>query len=530
MSPRAAARAAAASLVAAALAGCGPRPPAAPAGGATPSGGAPGAVAPVGAGSPAPGVAPAGGPIAAATAGPTAQAAMAQIRQLMQMNRPEEARTLAANAVAADPGVMDLRVMYGAILWQNKGQDEALAVFETGLAMDPNHLPTLLFTGLAHEELGHFEQALGFAQRYLALKAGDPTAAGLAARCLDNLGRTADGIALLEPLRSGGDADILAALGLLYRHAGRDDDAAKTLQAALLANPKQATALINLGQILVRQGKQAEGEALLKQHAEMAKEQDQLDFLEFASRLEGAGTQNLLMLGDQRARQGDMAGALEAFRQASAHNPRDPRPVLGMAAMSLELGRIDDAATFAEQASALDGTNPEGQLLLGAARARQGQAEAAEAAFKRAEALSPWGFDQYAMAGDAWFDAGALDRADAMYSRARQIAPGQPRVLFKLGLIRYLQNRFTDALSLIDAAAAIEPTSGDDRLAAAIIYDRLGKPDESNLALQGAVSAFRYAGVFDPAAVARRLAVFPGSEATLERFKALAAAPPTPQP
>jgi Flp pilus assembly protein TadD len=94
-------------------------------------------------------------------------------------------------------------------------------------------------------------------------------------------------------------------------------------------------------------------------------------------------------LGLQLLRQGDLAGAVNHFREALALQPAFPDAEVNLAAALVREGRLADAIPHAEAAVASRPRDPQVHANLAVALIRLGQAQAAEKEYRTALALDP---------------------------------------------------------------------------------------------------------------------------------------------
>jgi tetratricopeptide (TPR) repeat protein len=75
-------------------------------------------------------------------------------------------------------------------------------------------------------------------------------------------------------------------------------------------------------------------------------------------------------LGDCRLKQGNRAGAIEAFRDAVRYRPDLAAAHLELGALLLQDGKVEEAISHLEQAVRLDGKNDRSRTLLEQAKKR----------------------------------------------------------------------------------------------------------------------------------------------------------------
>lgn len=144
------------------------------------------------------------------------------------------------------------------------------------------------------------------------------------------------------------------------------------------------------------------------------------------------------------------------------------------------------------------------------------------------------------VSGNAHAEAGRVDEAAADYEAALALVPGRPSLMGNLGLMRFHQQRWAEAIDLLTQAAAQDPALA---LTRAIALLRLNRLDEAlaaldhTLALDARVAEawsqrghlMREAGHLDEAARCYRQALDCGAHAELHRYY-LAAVQDVPEP
>lgn len=104
---------------------------------------------------------------------------------------------------------------------------------------------------------------------------------------------------------------------------------------------------------------------------------------------------------------------------------------------------------------------------------------------------NPWG--HYMLGLSAW-KAGELARAEAALTRSHELDPSHVKTLLNLGRVLLDQDRAGEAKERVQAALAIDSTSGEVYRMLGRVHTALGEPDE-------AVEAYRTALAIDPTEV-----------------------------
>src|SRR5579883_759447 len=166
-------------------------------------------------------------------------------------------------------------------------------------------------------------------------------------------------------------------------------------------------------------------------------------------------------LGLVLIRQGQWAGAVEAYTAAAA-SPGAHAVVLHNLAFALErLGRLDDAAAVLDQAAARAGDDPRVRTSLGALALRRGEVRDADALLTAARPL--WGTRAPA---PAWFHfaglaaalLGDLDRAAAILTEGTARHPRAAALHNNLAVVQERVGSFGDAAASLERALQEDAT------------------------------------------------------------------------
>ena len=141
--------------------------------------------------------------------------------------------------------------------------------------------------------------------------------------------------------------------------------------------PKEAKKLFEQGVSALREKKEAEGFASLKQALELFP-----DYYEALNRLGG----EYAVRGNQEGRYFEAARVL--LTKAVEVNPKSFSSTFGLGFSQYHLGLTKEAVESLQRAVNLYGKSPSAHLWLGIAQKREGKAAQAEASLKRADALS----------------------------------------------------------------------------------------------------------------------------------------------
>jgi tetratricopeptide (TPR) repeat protein len=145
--------------------------------------------------------------------------------------------------------------------------EEALASYDSALALDSSFLPAWNNRGVILKKLNRLEQAILSYDRALALNPDLAIVLTNRANVADELGRVAEALAgydralALNP----GEADACNGRGNVMRKLDRIPEAEQMFRRAILLKPNGAEAYCNLGCLLIDIGKSDQAEAVLRE-------------------------------------------------------------------------------------------------------------------------------------------------------------------------------------------------------------------------------------------------------------------------
>ncbi len=218
----------------------------------------------------------------------------------------------------------------------------------------------------------------------------------------------------------GDPAAALLASGRQALKDGKLDDARGDAEQLVKLGPKSEPAHLLLGQVLSQQryGQKAEAE------------------LTAAQQLNPKDPEPLRALGQLKAEEADIPGAIALFQKAQALGPGDVATDLSLAKL---YGLRSDWKNEIQ--------------LLDAAYARVGE---------QADLLTEAAFARYQMGQDP--------KAEQDVQRALKLKPNFPRALYVLGFVRYRQGKTAEAEAAYRSAASADPKSTEALLALADLY------------------------------------------------------------
>jgi tetratricopeptide (TPR) repeat protein len=221
---------------------------------------------------------------------------------------------------------------------------EALASYDSALALDSSYLPAWNNRGVVLKEMKRLEQALLSYDRALALKPDLAAVLTNRANVANELGRVAEALAGYDSALAlnPGEADACNGRGNIMRKLDRIPEAEEMFRRAILLKPNGAEAHCNLGSLLMDIGKPDQAEAVFRRAVALNPN--------FVAALHNLG---ITLINLDRSDEAE-----PVIRRALALNPQlaDAHHNLSLALM--QSGRLDEAREAAERAIALAPRDP----------------------------------------------------------------------------------------------------------------------------------------------------------------------------
>jgi Flp pilus assembly protein TadD len=288
----------------------------------------------------------------------------------------------------------------------------------------------------------------------------------------------------------------LLELARIYsRRAPSWPDAERRYRAYITERPDDAQAQLDLGRLLIWQGKALGGVELLAQPSvqKLMTSQDKREYafaLVKAGRegeaqpiLEGISSQGkdddaMLQLAGLHASRGQWSLALPLYRRVSDHRPADPQVNRAYGLGLLAAG--DAAGALLPLEKAVDSAPQDGEAALGYARAlrQTGDLKKASQVFDRAISKFETDAGVNREYGDLLLQRREYGKARSYYRRAMSLGLRDDRILVSLGACYSATDEPREAVPLLEEAYRQKPS---DRLALdlAKLYKRVGRSDRA---------------------------------------------------
>jgi tetratricopeptide (TPR) repeat protein len=404
-----------------------------------------------------------------------------------QLKKPKEAIASYRRALDDDPENMDSeRGLANALLADNQ-LDEALKVFNTIVAAEPQDAQSQIRISEIQRRQGQYEKALATLEKAKPLAQDSVELNYNQALLYDSLGRYDDAITALKTLldgtahadgkytdqEKGNRAIFLDRMGIIYREENKTTEAVDAYKQMVAMGGDYAKSGYQ-GQVdSYRDAHQWKEATTVAGEAAKALSKDQTVQLMYAGQLADTGKP-------------DEGIALAKSQLSPSGTAADDREVhLALANIYIRLKRWVDANTELNAGEALS-AKPEEKLyvyfLRGTLADRQKQYDVAEAQFKKALTIDPQNATILNYMGYMLADRGVrLNEALTMIRKAVELDPQNYAYLDSLGWVYYKSGQY--ALAEENIRKANERNSGDPT-----IHDHLGEVYEKTGKLKQAVA------------------------------------------
>jgi tetratricopeptide (TPR) repeat protein len=283
------------------------------------------------------------------------------------------ATELLRQALEEDPNLLDAHQMLGNLELDGGRPETAAGHFESALALDDRHKPSLFGLATSHHRLGRTEEALIGYRRLLEI-AGQDSKATLAIADIEvergDL-RAAE-TALQAAALPGAQALLFNRLGEVQALAGRPDEARQSLKTAINGNPRLSQPHFNLAVILEESGDLDGARAQYEQAIEKAPKHYKAQF-------------NLARL---MARLGDSRRERELLEQAIASKPDFAIGHFFLGKSLMDGNELERAEEVTRAGLEILSDSQLGWYVLADIQNRKGQSSEAARALAKAESLS----------------------------------------------------------------------------------------------------------------------------------------------
>jgi len=251
-----------------------------------------------------------------------------------------------------------------------------------------------------------------------------------------------------------GNFDALYLSGVIHGLKGQHDAAAKALKKAVSLVPQNPFAHYNLAKALMEQGRI----------------RDAADHLKKSIKLEPNNPESELNLGLCFMMQNLFNEALPHLNQATKLKPNFIEAMVNQAICLIELNDIEMALEIAIATTNISPTNDACWSALGAVHFKKNNIVDAIYCYQKAIALDSHNFKHQVNLAKCHDNNGDTDKVIAAFNSALFLNPKNIDCLNSLATIYIRQEKFADALPLLNKALELEPDNSDVHLNLGILH------------------------------------------------------------
>jgi len=182
----------------------------------------------------------------------------------------------------------------------------------------------------------------------------------------------------------------------------------------------------------------------------------------------------------QREQLGDIAGAIEIYRELLLDDPQDVRVRNNLGCLYEKRGEFQRALEQFEAARAVAPDNVGVLLNVGSALASLSRFEPAEKELRRAQKLDPSRSDVYTQLGIMYFKRGLYANAEVELKRAVELNSENGVAHYYRGESLNHLSRVEEALEALQRAVQQQPGNLRAYQIMGILYDKKGMPQQAN--------------------------------------------------
>jgi tetratricopeptide (TPR) repeat protein len=329
-------------------------------------------------------------------------------------------------AYALDPKSPVIGERLAEMYWKAQRIHDAVAEAQEILKRDPNDIPTRrLLARIYLRSLGDLSAGVGQSE--------------VAGKAIDQYKE----IFRLDP----SDTESALWLARLYRLRNEHEKAGEVLRGILKDDPENESAVEQLTQLLLDEGKSSEAVALLEGMTSRTSSPLLFD-----------------LLGDAYTQTKDLPKAEQAYRKATELDPSELSHQRGLGQTLMSEEKFPEALTV----------------------------------YQKLADVMPDDADIYLRIAQIYREMHQLDRAEESLLKARQYAPGNLEVMYNEAMLYQAQGRYDDAIRVLsDAVSGVKGQSAvlpSRRRSLAILYQELGQLYKDRQNYQAAIFSFNELG------------------------------------
>ncbi|MCL6584661.1 MAG: tetratricopeptide repeat protein [bacterium] len=402
-----------------------------------------------------------------------------------EMGKKDEAISAAKSALELDPDYSDAKNLLGEIALEKGELDEAYQHFMDTLKLEPKHLEARNNLGVVYFRRSRFEEAL---REFSQAAAIDPNSAEVQ----NNLGslylaqssysKAKDAFRKALSLRPN-YADALVNLGTTYFKEGELEEAKKIyLQATRLA-PNNPEVWNYLGLTYFTQGEYKSAVdpfetairlapfrsdislSLGKTYTNLRSFDQALSWFRKTTEIDPNNLEAYLLMGHVLYDElGKAQEAIMAWEKAHRLAPRDPVPLLNLAAVNFQTEKYPEAIALWKKVIEIDPNSNEAYLHIGTAYLKQDNLDEAIQSWQKILNRTPAHPEAMINLGTAFYKKGDYEKAIELWQKAAQLSPKDPKVHYNLALALIYRRDYRQSLQELEEVLRLEPDNIQARM------------------------------------------------------------------
>lgn len=378
------------------------------------------------------------------------------------------------NVVAPESASKNEHLRLGISSYERGYLNDAMAEFSQVVesdALDADKAVALTYMGIIEDSRGNYQKALEFYSRAAKYNEKDPAVFRNLAVTYKNMKKYTEALQYAQKaveLDPAFAANHLLVGNILY-YMTRYSDAIDSYKKVLELDEKNASALYNIAQCYIQQGKDAQAIEYLRSAAE-ANPEGNIAYMAY-SRL------GLVALSTK-----DYATAEINFNRAIALHASDPTDFYNLGIAYLEQGKKEDALRAFTKSESLAAEDANMLESIGSAYTTLGNYDQAISVYEKLMKINSRNVKVLSLLGDLFYQKGELEQAIKFYRKIIEIEPSSEHArsaFINLGIALDDAGRSDDAIEAYQSALAINPKDDVALYNLGIAFKHAGKPEKA---------------------------------------------------
>jgi len=359
--------------------------------------------------------------------------------QKLKSGDARSAARLLENVVKGGDGRYEVLLYLGNAYFLSGQVDKAIKIYESAISINTSAREAFVNLASAYSAAGRHSEAI---KQYHAVldKWGENVDVNynlaVAYRFSGDL-KEAEFYAKKAHELNPADGEMVGGLGEILELMGRVDDARNLYIADLKAHPRNIRPRVNLARLYLNRGNFSQAE----KEARSAVEADPNYYAPH------------LVLGDLFRAKGDMDVAIYEYRAAVSRNPNNSEANARLGSVYEDLNDVENAKNFYGDALRCDERSLEVTIKLGSLLLRSGDYFGAKEVLTRAQDKVGKSATLFDLMGVTYLRLHNFEKSEYWFMQALELDSLNQKVALDFGMLRFEQNRITEALELLEKSA-----------------------------------------------------------------------------